>query len=240
VPPPDFIASAGSTAGASASPTEVVRRTLVGSGVELVASCNIGAYDLRAPEVFRSTELMPGARGVVVAASAGPTLWKRFRAWIDAEPERLDQPHPYDAFISEILAQADAALRAAGIRFRRFDAAFHAPVRISFVALAELVGLGSAGPFGLVIHPKHGAWWALRGAWLVDADVDPPLEPDRPCVGCPAPCIGGWQNAGGVARATAEVRARCVIGQSSRYHPDQIAYHYDRAATVLRLKRALR
>ena len=32
------------------------------------------------------------------------------------------------------------------------------------------------------------------------------------------------------------LRARCVIGQSSRYDDDQIAYHYDRERTVARLR----
>jgi len=216
--------------------TDVVRRALAGSGVELVASCGIAAYDALAPNHVRSDALLPGARGVIVAGSAGPTLWRQFRARTGEQPGRWSDPNPYDAFVAEILARADAALQAAGVRSRRFDAAFHAPVRLSFIALAQLVGLGSPGPFALLIHPEHGAWWALRGAWLVDAEVEPPLNPSLPCAGCPAPCVGGWDKAGSV-RATAEVRSRCVVGQASRYDDDQIAYHYDRAATVARLKR---
>jgi epoxyqueuosine reductase QueG len=217
--------------------TSVVRIALAGSGIEVVASCGIAAYDALAPEAYRSAALMPGARGVVVAASAGPALWRGFRARMDALPHQWDEAHPYDAFVAELLARADRALFASGVAFRRFDAAFHAPIAIHFVALGRLVGLGSLGPFGLLIHPEHGAWWALRGAWLVEADVDPPLDPRAPCVGCAAPCVGGWQNArGSVSQATADVRARCVVGQASRYDDDQIGYHYDRAATALRLR----
>jgi epoxyqueuosine reductase QueG len=108
---------------------------------------------------------------------------------------------------------------------------------VDFVALARLVGLGSPGPFGMLIHREHGAWWALRGAWLVDAEVDPPLDHRPPCKGCPAPCVGGWSNAGQLTAATLETRSRCVVGQRSRYDNDQIAYHYDRTATVTRLRR---
>ena len=118
----------------------------------------------------------------------------------------------------------------AGIRFRRFEAAFHATPRLDFLGMARLVGLGSPGPFALYIHSTHGAWWALRGAWLVHAEVDPPLHHHPPCEGCAAPCVGGWANGGGIVRATAEVRSRCVVGQASRYDADQIAYHYDRDA----------
>jgi epoxyqueuosine reductase QueG len=218
--------------------TPVVRLALAGSGIELVASCGIAAYDARAPEAYRSAALMPSARGVVVAASAGPGLWRGFLPRMQTAPHRWSDPHPYDMFVAELLGRADRALAAAGIAFRRFEAAFHAPMPLHFVALGQLVGLGSIGPFALLIHPEHGPWWALRGAWLVDADVDPPLDPRPPCPGCSAPCVGGWQNATGrVDAATPAVRSRCVVGQASRYDDDQIAYHYDRATTVGRLRR---
>jgi hypothetical protein len=218
--------------------TKVLREALVGSGIELVGSCGIAAYDAAAPEAVRSAALLPGARGVVVVGSAGPTLWRLFRAWTDADPGRWDQQHPYDAFVASLLARGDEALARGGVRFRRFEAAFAATPRLNFVALARLAGLGTPGPFMLAIHATHGAWWALRGAWLVDAEVDPPAPDRSPCVGCPAPCVGGWDNAGGIVRASPEVRARCVVGQASRYDDDQIAYHYDRANALARLRAA--
>jgi len=217
--------------------TDVVRRALTGTGIGLVASCAVESYDARAPEPFRSHALLPGARGLVVCGSAGAELWRRFRAHMGACRELWDDAHPYDAFVAESLDRADRELRAAGIGFRRFDAAFHAAPRVDFVTLAQLVGLGSPGPFALLIHPEHGPWWALRGAWLVDSEVEPALEPTPPCAGCRAPCVDGAPAPGGVARATAEVRGRCVVGRASRYDEDQIAYHYDRAVTVARLRR---
>ena len=209
--------------------TTLVREALAGTGVELVASCGVEAFDRRAPEGFRSVALMPGASGLVVAASAGPQLWRRFREHVDAsrDPESL---HPFDGFVATILERADRALLAAGVPFRRFDASVDAQPRMHFVAMGQLVGLGAPGPFGMLIHPAHGPWWALRGAWLVRANVDPPLVHDSPCVGCSAPCVGGWRNASGVTAASAEARARCVVGQGSRYDEDQIAYHYRGAA----------
>jgi hypothetical protein len=217
--------------------TAIVRRALVGTGIELVASCGSDAYDARAPEALRSRMWLPNPRGLVVAGSAGPTLWRRFRAWIRERGELWDAPDPYDTFIAELLGAADTALHEAGVTFHRFDAAFRAPVRVDFVALAGLVGLGRPGPFALAIHAQHGPWWALRGAWIVDADVDPPLADRSPCVGCAAPCVGGWQNAGTIGLATAEVRGRCIAGPASRYDDEQIAYHYDPSPTVARLRR---
>jgi|HubBroStandDraft_5_1064220.scaffolds.fasta_scaffold279025_2 hypothetical protein len=218
-----------------ATATSIVRRALEGTGIELVASCDADAYDACAPGPLRSTVCLPGARGVVVAGSAGPALWRAFAARTAERPALLRSAHPYDDFVASLLARADAALGEAGVRFRRFEAAVHAPVQVDFLALARLVGLGSPGPFGLLIHREHGPWWALRGAWIVDAPVDaraPHLDAPGPCADCSAPCVGGWANAGGIERATAEVRARCVVGQPSRYDGDQVAYHYGRAATV--------
>jgi len=217
--------------------TAVVREALSGTGIDVIASCGAAEYDACAPAHFRSDRLLPGARGVVVAASAGPALWRGFRNEADARPGLWDLPHPYDAFVAGLLARADAALEAASVRFVRFEAAVEAPVRVSFVALGRLAGLGTPGPFGLLIHPEHGPWWALRGAWIVDADVEPSVTATIPCAGCAAPCIGGWARAGGIPEASPEVRGRCVVGQGSRYDDEQVAYHYDRAATLARLRR---
>ena len=115
---------------------------------------------------------LPGARGLVVAGSAGPALWRRFRA-LDARAGALwDAPDPYDAFVAALLGRADAALRGPASRSAASSCLPRA-AGVDFLALAELVGLGRPGPFALAIHAQHGAWWALRGAWLVDADVDP-------------------------------------------------------------------
>src|SRR5580704_3738575 len=154
-----------------ANATSVVRRALEGTGIELVASCGVAAYDAAAPEPLRSAAWLPGARGVVVAGSAGPMLWRSFVARMGQQPGLWSLAHPYDEFVAGLLSRADEALDAAGVRHRRFEAAFQAPVRMDFVALARLAGLGSLGPFGLLVHPQHGPWWALRGAWLVDASV---------------------------------------------------------------------
>jgi epoxyqueuosine reductase QueG len=218
-------------------PSGIVRGALAGSGIELVGSCSIAAYDAEAPEALRSAQLFPCAKGVVVAASAGPALWRQFRARVDGDPALWDAANPYDTFVAALLGRADEALLRAGVRHERFEAAFHATPRLDFLALARLAGLGSPGPFLLSIHDTHGPWWALRGAWLVDAEVAPALSHRPPCEGCPAPCVGGDRSAASTTGATVEVRSRCIVGQSSRYDDDQIAYHYDREATRERLRR---
>lgn len=202
--------------------TRLVERALAGSGIDLVASCDASAWDARAPSAFRASVLFPSARGVVVVASAGPELWRRLR------DESGSSEHPLDDFVARSLDRVDAALAAERIGFRRFEAAIRAPPPLDFRALGEIVGLGSLGPFGMLIHAEHGPWWALRGAYLVDVAVDPPLAHAPPCAGCAAPCVAGMaRDASGIARATVDARSRCVVGRASRYDDHQIAYHYD-------------
>ena len=213
----------------------VVREALAPSGIDLVASCGVETYDARAPSVARSSALMPKARGVVVVASAGRGLWRAFRAYMREDASRWDREHPLDDYAAEHLARAGDALAERGIAHRRFEPTIYADPALDFRALGELVGLGSLGPFGMLIHKEHGAWWALRGAFFVDAEVDPPCALPRPCDGCAAPCLSGKGRLE-VVDASPEVRARCVVGQGSRYDDEQIAYHYDREATRTRLR----
>ena len=211
--------------GAPSEPVRVVARALAGSGIDLVASCGVDAWDARAPLGKRARDLFAAACGCVVVASAGPALWRAARAEWRGE-------HPLDDFVGRALDRVDAALGAARIAFRRFEPTLRAEVVIDFRALGEIVGLGSRGPFGMLIHEAHGPWWALRGAYLVDAEVDPPLPHSPPCAGCAAPCVHGIApDVVDLARASAEARRRCVIGAASRYDDDQIAYHHGRATT---------
>ena len=219
------------------SALDVVRDALRGTGIDLAASCTIEAYDARAPGPLRSASLMPSARGVIVVASAGRSLWAALERDRARDPSGWHVDHPLDAYVARVLDHAGRALDAASIASRRFEPTLGARPALSFRALGELVGLGSMGPFGLLIHDVHGPWWALRGAFLVDVAVDPPQAHAPPCAGCAAPCVaGGKAAAGAIALATPEVRGRCVVGQASRYDDTQIAYHHDREPTLARLR----
>jgi hypothetical protein len=215
-----------------------VAEALRGTGVNLAGSCGIGAYDAVAPAGFRSTDLMPRARGVVVVGSAGRGLWEGLRSVADAGHDVWSSAHPLDTYVATLLDRVDEALARARVGSRRFEASVGATPGLHFRALGELVGLGAIGPFGLVIHPEHGPWWALRGAWLVDVEVPEPTSRPAPCAGCHAPCVGGASPTPPreIVGATALVRGRCVVGQASRYTDEQIAYHYDRDATLAKLR----
>jgi hypothetical protein len=221
-------------------PAGIVREALRETGLNLVGSCPIEAYDRRAPRGFRAADLMPRARGVIVVGSAGGELWGAFRAAADADPGTWSRPHPLDGFVAHLLDRADLALCRARVGSRRFEARLDASPTIDFRALGELAGLGSMGPFGLLIHEEHGPWWALRCAWLTDQPVADPHPHAPPCAGCHAPCLGSSRGTEGILLATPAVRGRCVVGQASRYSEEQVAYHYDREATVARLKEQAR
>lgn len=211
------------------SPAALVRNALEGSGLDLTGAAPIDAYDARAPEPLRSARLLPAARSVVIVASGGRALWPAFRAWLDEGGGRAALPHPLDAYVAGALDRADAALAAAGVAFRRFEPTFTAPIALDFRALGELAGLGVLGPFGMLIHPRFGPWWALRGAYLVGADVAAPAALPAPCAGCPAPCVADRAPSDDLARATIAARERCVVGAEHRYTDAQLAFHYGRA-----------
>jgi epoxyqueuosine reductase QueG len=215
----------------------IVAEALRGTGLNLAASCGIAAYDHRAPRGFRSSDLMPRARGVVVVGSAGQELWAQLRGTSEGDAAFWSRVDPLDTHVAGDLDRADLALAMAGVGSRRFEptlSASHAHA-IDFRALGELTGLGSMGPFGIVIHPVHGPWWALRGAWLVDVEVSEPSAFPAPCAGCHAPCLGTARPEG-ILLATALVRRRCIVGQESRYSEEQIAYHYDPEVTLEKLR----
>lgn len=199
----------------------LVAEVLAGTGIELVGAFAASEWDARAPRAdLRADALLPGARSAIVVGSAGPALFRAFR-----EHARPEIEHPLDHFVGTILDRVDAAFANASVRSRRFEPTFTATPRLDFRALAELAGLGTMGPFGIAIHPVHGPWWALRGAWLVDRDVEPSPKPRAPCAGCPRPCLAGADPTT-IGFATAEMRLRCPVGVASRYDDDAIAYHH--------------
>jgi hypothetical protein len=211
-------------------PIPLMRAALTGTGLDLFASCPIEGYDARAPAAHASARLMPRARGLVVVASAGRALWDAARARFGAAWSQVADP--IDSHVARALDVADLALARAGIGSRRFEP--HAATQLDFRTLGEIVGLGSFGPFGMLIHSEHGPWWALRAAYFVDTEVAPALAHRPPCEGCAAPCIDGIDPepvtgvrvaSHALLTATPAARDCCIVGRASRYANEQIAHH---------------
>lgn len=191
------------------------------AGIDLIGTASAAAWDAHAPAHLRSGELLPNARSVIVVGSAGRALWEAFAA---AAPHHGE--HPLDAFVTRALVDAEAAFAESGVAARRFEAAFTFEPRVDFRALGRLAGFGDVGPFGLLIHPTHGPWFGLRGAWLVDREVPTAPAVPPPCATCAAPCVGD-AGATTLDRSTSAMRLRCPIGAGSRYTDEQLRYHHD-------------
>jgi ferredoxin len=105
-------------------------------------------------------------------------------------------------------------------------------------------------PLGLLIHPDHGLWHALRGALLLPERLPLPPRPEvrpSPCASCAAkPClqgcpVGAFTPAGydvGACRAClatlsgqacmiqgCRARDACPIGRAHRYGSAQLQHH---------------
>ncbi len=234
---------------------EAARDILGGAGIVLSGWADGPSWDARARAGTRMHEIAPDAgAGFVVFGSAGSAAWTAFMRWLEANPARLaESAHPFDAFVRAHLEAADAHLE--GPR-RWFPCAAEAEVHLDFRTLGQLAGLGHPSRLGLLLHPTHGPWIALRAALalprrpagLPDRDDTPP-----PCVACVAqhgegatPCAracpgdafpkGTWHvdpcaafhTTSTACATTCHARLACPVGQESRYPDAAIAYHYDR------------
>ncbi len=185
--------------------------------------------------------LLPGARSVLVVGSSGRRLWERFTAWLAADPSErlLGEPNPLDRYVATLLDEGSALLEAAGVRARRFEPTLQARPQLDFRRIAELAGLGSPSPIGLIVHPTHGPWWATRGAWLVDGEIDPTPPVSGPCPTCSAPCVRDLPAGAAftLLAATRAAREACPL-TADRYTDEQLDYHYapidDRARLLAR------
>jgi hypothetical protein len=185
-------------------------------------------YDAAAPPELAMAHLHPGARSVIVVGSGGRVHWERFLAHVGADPEsRLARcAHPLDDFCSDVFARLAPELLGCRVVF----AAFHAPLRLDFLKLGELAGLGRSSELGILVGQRFGPWFGMRAAVFTPEELpDSAPEPVRLCDGCSAPCRAAAQ--GGMLTAAAHLRARaaCVVAPGEGYDQLERIYHYDRA-----------
>ncbi|HEX2875513.1 MAG TPA: hypothetical protein VHP33_29880 [Polyangiaceae bacterium] len=211
------------------------------AGFDLVLPFGLAHYNAAAPEAERLVDFgRPNALGILFGNTR--QLWPAFTRAFEAEPEVSTADQPLDTYVVQRLrGLLDAATQ------RRHELTFShltQPRAFPIQRLAERIGLASLSPSHLLIHPLHGPWLALRAVAVVDMDgpSDPPAPPARPCQSCSAPCVTALEHAVAmsgtpltsaavVAHADAwiAVRDACPVGPSSRYGPNQLAYHYGTA-----------
>jgi hypothetical protein len=174
-------------------------------------------FDAAAPMPFRCEEIHPPARSVLVVATAGPWHFRAFLDWLAIDPvARLGRDgHPLDAFTAHLFARLP--LPGARVVFPTFTA----PLKLDFVKMAELAGLGRPSEIGLLVDPRFGPWMSLRAAIFTPDELPDGAIAVRACDGCAAPCRGPTDP---LAR-----RLACIVAPELAYDELQRIYHYDRA-----------
>jgi hypothetical protein len=181
----------------------------------------------------------PAATALIVG-NVGPSFWGH----VQAAPEGRG-PDPVDRWTARVLGELAADLGATALL------PFGGPPHHPFQRWARRADPDlSVSPLGLLIHPDHGLWRALRGALLFGERLDlPTIAAPRlsPCASCAGrPCLGtcpvGAFSAGGYDVAACRTylhtlsgqpcvvqgcraRTACPVGQAHAYTGAQAQHH---------------
>jgi hypothetical protein len=120
---------------------------------------------------------------LVMVGSVGGTFWPHLQAAQEAKG-----PDPIDRWTERVLGEVAAGIGATAL-FPFGGPPHHPFQRWARRADPEL----ATSPLGILIHPDHGLWHALRGALLLRQRLEPPAVEPRPspCLSCATkPCLG--------------------------------------------------
>lgn len=231
-----------------------LRAALAPDGLNLVGAAAVAEYDSLLASEHALARRFPEAVTAIVVGNGGGAFWRAFRAACAGSPALAADPDPLDRFTEACVDQAVRRV-AGGVSCRVLYPFRFASEPVSFLRLAAVAGLGTAGRVGVLLHPEYGPWIAFRAAVLVPFAVDAPrpAEGFDPCPGCveracmpacPAGAVSddGWdiprcaayraREADGCA-AGCHARVACVIGRAHRYPADALAHHQRRAKPAL-------
>ena len=126
-------------------------------------------------------------RTVAVIGNAGPALWRAFAAArTAADPDTIERD-PLDRWTRRVLDPI-ALEFGADVLYP-----FGGPPWHPFQRWAKRTGTLFQSPIGMLIHPDHGLWVALRGAFAFAedlADAPPASATASPCATCAdRPCL---------------------------------------------------
>jgi methylmalonic aciduria homocystinuria type C protein len=172
-------------------------------------------------------------------------LWPRFLAAVRAEPARLNDDNPIDAYV-----EAQLTAICAGLAYQWRCEWAHASRRLAIQQLAQIAGLAYLSPGRLSVHPAFGPWIALRAAIVLDVDGPAGDAPAlrNPCDACAHACGPAFERAAVTLLTPAPTQAdvtphwslwlaardACPLGREHRYSDDQIEYHYTKDKRILR------
>ncbi len=216
------------------------------AGLDLVHPFQVGRYNATAADSERLDDFgRTDALGILIGNTR--KLWPVFTRAFQTDAMLASGGNPLDTYVTTRVNRllAEATTHPTRVVFSHVTTPRAFPIQ----RLSEAVGLADISPSHLAIHPLHGPWFALRAVVVVDVagPAATPLEPERPCRGCSAPCIPALERAlaasgsplssAAVAQHAAEwiaVRDACPVGKDSHYGAAQLAYHYAPARSRIR------
>jgi epoxyqueuosine reductase len=149
-----------------------------------------------------------GTRTLLMLGPSEPGFW----AHLQAQPEWGD-PDPVDRWSRRVIGRMACDLGAKAL----FP--FGGPPYHPFYKWALRTGRVWDSPVRLLVHSGQGLMVSFRGALALKEVVEVPRPADRPCDGCPAPCLTACPSGGCL------VRRACPVSQSYARLPEQSAYH---------------
>jgi len=176
------------------------------------------------------------ARAVILIGNAGSAIWRRL------DPRPADpKDHTIDRWTREVLEPLADECGATAV----FP--FEGPPYHPFVSWAFQTGRCFKSPLGMAIHDTYGLWFALRAAFLFDAELGleahhatSPCDAcaDKPCLSaCPVEAFSGgvYDHAACRSHVAARpndcadvgclARRACLVGREMIYEPAHAAYH---------------
>jgi len=232
------------------------------AGFNLVKKTPIEKYNARVSverRIRNTRNMRKGARSAIVAGFGGREFWEILRRRDAGAPlTGLSDEDTIDDYTRLVFDRASELLRREGINHRvafPFGADYFA---VDFLTLGEVAGFGTMSLMGILINPEYGLWMSLRGAILLEEELeeyDPPLEGFNPCPECAKPCIApcpaaavsvdGWDWRGCMdwrienssCGGGCDSRAACPWGSEHKYSKEQQTYHQSWALRWARLSK---
>ena len=162
---------------------DALRSSLAAAGLNLTSTLPVEEYDRLVPEPWRTQNVYPSCKGVLIVGNGGRVLWPLFKA----SPEAQLRKDPLDRYTRHVLRESAAAMRPQAHAVLYTDKRENA--YLPLVALAQRAGFGVPGRVGVLLHPHYGPWISIRAALLLGQAVAfEESAPFDPCTGCPAPC----------------------------------------------------
>jgi epoxyqueuosine reductase len=235
-----------------------LRHELATEGLHVVRVVTQRALDARGLPV-QLGDLLAGASAAVVVGDGGPDFFARFLAGFSARfqtalPGADAGEHPLDDYTARVVPAAVS--RVASRQQPPFAFAVRYPFSrdpsLPVQKIGEAAGLPPPGPLGLQVHPRFGPWWAYRALVVLDLPLLDEAPLDRPCAGCPAPCVaacpGGATTTAGLqvsaciaerlaspaCQGSCAARIACIAGPEHRYPAAQLDFHMRHSLRMIR------